>query len=96
MSELKRWRHRIDHGDVIQSPRGEYVLYEDARAEIERLTLERSAFAHDAAMYAARLGIKDETRMMTQFRMHRAEGKGWQCTRCGFHRNNRLIHTLRT
>jgi hypothetical protein len=27
--ELARWRHRIDLGDVIQSPRGEYVLWED-------------------------------------------------------------------
>ena len=28
-NELRRWRHRIDHGDVIQSPRGEYVLWAD-------------------------------------------------------------------
>lgn len=28
-NEVRRWRHRIDIGDVIQSPRGEYVLWED-------------------------------------------------------------------
>ena len=35
---MKRWRQRIDHGDVIESPRGEFVLYEDhAKALSARL-----------------------------------------------------------
>jgi hypothetical protein len=45
-SIVKRFRQRIDHGDVIQSDRGEFVLYDDyerlqrelveARADKER------------------------------------------------------------
>lgn len=26
---MKRWRHRIDHGDVLESPQGEFVLWKD-------------------------------------------------------------------
>lgn len=34
---MRRWRQRIDKGDVIESPHGEFVLHEDAQAEIREL-----------------------------------------------------------
>jgi hypothetical protein len=30
--------------------------------------------------------------LMTQFRIHEAEGDGKFCERCGFHRENKLVH----
>lgn len=40
-------------------------------------------------------GWKPQPQLMTQFVKHCAEGQSWQCTRCGFHRKNRLIHHQR-
>ena len=39
---MKRWRQRIDHGDVIESPRGEFVLYDDHEREMNGLLVENA------------------------------------------------------
>lgn len=65
---MKRWRQRIDHGDVIESPRGEFVLYEDhaktlsARLqELEEIKQERLTWAMTCGCECASCLILDAT-----------------------------------
>jgi hypothetical protein len=46
---IRRWRHRIDQGDVIESPQGEFILFEDHETVIRR-----QASAAIAGMNAAK------------------------------------------
>lgn len=45
---IKRFKQRIDHGDVIESPRGEFVLY----ADFEELQIAAACVANAIAVGA--------------------------------------------
>lgn len=66
---IRRWRHRIDLGDVIESPRGEFVLHSDYEAVIAR-----QATAAKAGMNAAKAISSRQLQAAARLRAESAPG----------------------
>lgn len=43
---IRRFKQRIDHGDVIESPKGEFVLFKDVEGAIRAFEASQSTVSY--------------------------------------------------
>jgi hypothetical protein len=87
---MKRWRNRHPHENWLESHQGDWVRYEDAQAEIERLQveldIERNLHQRASEDHASAIAERPMPHGVVYDR------PGWLCSICGFWNNIKDRH----